>query len=54
VFRLKVRTQVDRLKVNRLKAGSYKVFGEGEYIIVHQDLQSKSLQPIYLDSYKPC
>jgi hypothetical protein len=32
------------------KAGSYGVFGEGEYIISHQNLQSKSLQPIYLSS----
>ena len=33
------------------KVGSYGVFGDGEYIISHQNLQSKSLQPIYLSSY---
>ena len=33
------------------KAGSYGVFGEGEHIISHQNLQSKSLQPIYLSRY---
>ena len=36
----------------RLKAGIYGVFGEGEYIISHQNLQSNSLQPIYLGSYR--